>query len=138
MEREGGGVGSEECKQYAWLARVTHRTIGVELADDRGIIDAPMLMTAFDAADYAVRIGVRDVLKGGDVLHHGQTVTAAVYGRSEASPGVRVHQCTAVGEYDADMDVFKRLEPWRGEGAWREVGSVDGVRFVLADWNPNG
>lgn len=130
-------MGSEERKQDVWMVRVTHHSLGVELADDRGIIDAPMPMTAFDAADYAVRIGVHDVLRGITVFP-GQTVTATVYGRTEASPGVRAHQCTAVAEYDADMDVFKRLEPWRGDGCWTEVGSVDGVRFVPSDWNPNG
>lgn len=125
----------EDRKQDVWFVQVTHTTGGIELADDRGVIDLPQPMTAFEAADYAVRIGVRDTVKGGVVLPN-HTVTAKVYGRAETSPGLRVHQCTAVAEYDADRDVFKRLEPWRGDGCWTEVGSTDGVRFESLNWNP--
>jgi hypothetical protein len=130
-------MGAEDRKQDVWFVRMVLTTGNIIISEEHGVIDLPRPMTAFDAADYAVRIGVRDVVKG-DMVAHGYGVTASIFGRNETSPGMRTHQYTAVAEYDADRDAFMRLEPWRGDGCRAEVKATEGARFEPLDWNQNG
>lgn len=124
-----------ERKQDVWLVVVTSTASGVTLSEDRGVIDLPRPMTAFEAADYAVRVGVRDAVKMGASMPVNLKIEATVFGRYESGADGRKRECTALAEYDADRDVFKRMGPWRGDGCWTEVGATEGAHFGLMDWS---
>lgn len=125
----------EDRKQDVWFVRMVHTNgDGTVVLDHRGILDLHRPMTDFEAADYAVRIGVRETVKGYNV-EDGHEILAEIYGRYATTPGERGRQCTAVGKYDEGMDVFKRLEPWRGDDCWSEVSTTDGARFLPLEWN---
>lgn len=118
---------TEERRQDLWFVNVTDQDRRAVASNRyRAVIDLPRPMTAFEAADYAVRIAVRSILKGGAV-GDGHTVTADVMWRSASSAGARRRACEAVAVYDAGWDAFMRLEPWRGDGCRAEVGATEGA-----------
>lgn len=117
--------------QDVWRVEIaiTAATDAMPLPSARGFLDLPRPMTAFNAADYAVRLGVQDAIKA-HLAAPGSTVTARVSGKSLTSPGLGSHQCVAVAEFDAALNRFMRQEPWRGDGCRADVQTPDGAKFV--------
>lgn len=84
-----------------------------------GVIDLPRPMTAIDAADYALRVAVRQ-----GPLPSG--IEAAVWGRADIGSEI-MHLCTAVAKYDDGQSVYLRYTPWLGDGEYREIGEPEGA-----------
>lgn len=127
----------EERKQDVWFVETgVNNGAGTQILWRRGILDLPIPMGAFEAADYAVRYEVRETLRGANsVITDGTEVVCAIYGRTEAKPGRRGVICTAVGRYDEGMDVFQRLMPWVQEGHREEVKVQEGARIEAFEWS---
>lgn len=125
-----------ERRQDLWYVHRVYKSKGEVVFDHKGLLDLQRPMTAFEAADYGVRFEVREVLRTSSYrIQHGHQVLVEVYGRHEnRSNQGRERLCTAVAEYDEHSDIFKRLEPWRGDGCWTEVGTTEGARIEPLDW----
>lgn len=127
-------MGAEERKQDTWFVRTSYRDgRSDEKMFRQGVLDLPRPMTAFDAADHAVRVEVHDVLVGG-ARGIVRDVTVHVFGCTETGDPGRRHACTAFARYDDGLGRFMRQETWRDGDPQVEVGPVEGARFLPVDW----
>ena len=87
-----------------------------------GVVDLSRPMTAFDAADYALRVAVRQ----GPLP---SKIEAAVWGRADIGSDI-MHLCSAVAEYDDKRGAYLWYTPWLGEGEYREIGDPEGAAIL--------
>jgi hypothetical protein len=127
---------NEAPEQDTWFVSVTYRSAeGRELFGRKGILDLPHPMTSFDAADYAVRVEVRDVLRPLSMPNIPHTVHAVIWRKRDLGrePG-RYQVCGAIAEYDANRDAFMRVSSGPGCTIRKEVGATEGAKFHPLDW----
>lgn len=84
-----------------------------------GVVDLPRPMTALDAADYALRVAVRQ-----GPLPSG--IEVAVWGRADIGSEI-MRLCSAVAKYDDKRNVYLRYTPWLGDGEYRDIGEPEGA-----------
>jgi hypothetical protein len=84
-----------------------------------GVVDLPRPMTALDAADYALRVAVRQ-----GPLPSG--IEVGVWGRADIGSEI-MRLCSAVAKYDDERRVYLRYTPWLGDGEYREIGEPEGA-----------
>lgn len=130
-------MGTEERRQDIWAVTVALRNgRGEEVAHRRGFVILLHPMTAFEAADRAVRIEVEHIGEGAGDPWTPRTIHAVVWGKREKGrhPGW-VQQSGALAEYDADLGVFMRPKPWISDGGREAVKAPEGAEFLSADWH---
>jgi len=84
-----------------------------------GVVDLPRPMTAPDAADYALRVAVRQGPLPAEI-------EVAVWGRADVGSEI-MHLCSAVAKYDDKRHAYMRYTPWLGGGEYREIGEPEGA-----------
>lgn len=124
----------DDRRQDTWFVSVIHKnSLGKGLIQREGVLDLPHPMTAFDAADYAVRVEVRDVASLLSVPSH--EVLATIWGRRRPGldPG-RDRVCTALARYDIERAAYLRQTPWIDDYAQTDVGDAGSALIHLLDW----
>jgi hypothetical protein len=84
-----------------------------------GVVDLPRPMTALDAADYALRVAVRQGPLPSEIK-------VAVWGRADIG-SESMYLCSAVAKYDDGRHIYLRCTPWLSEGECREIGDPEGA-----------
>lgn len=123
-------------EQDTWFVSVVYRNgIGKDVLQRRGILDLPHPMTAFDAADHAVRVEVRDVVPLLGEQSRPHEIHAVIWSKREPDRAAgRFQACGALATYDPEKEVFMRLTPWISDNAREEVGTAEGAVFHSLDW----
>lgn len=116
----------DERRQDTWRVIVNaNDELGKRIFDLRveGVVDLPRPMTALDAADYALRVAVRQGLSASGI-------EVAVWGRADIGSEI-MRLCAAVAEYDGKRGAYLRYTPWLGEGRYyQEIGDPEGAAIL--------
>lgn len=125
--------------QNVWLVEVIHENeLGQVIHGGRkGVLEPPYPMTAFDAADYAIRCEIRDAFDGANSPRAARSLHAVVWSsRDKGRASGRYQVCGALAEFMKEEGRFMRATPWFDQGPTHEtVGAADGAVFHPLDWH---